>query len=66
MLDVEDGKCFEVMEEDDTENEQGTVAVTQMAVQRVTKSWFSIDADKAHGLQTNCWQDQLSRSRVSY
>ena len=62
MLDVEDGEFFEVthMEEDDTEYEHGTVlAVSEMAVQRGTMSWFSVDADKAetHG------QDLLVSSR---
>ena len=62
MLDVEDGECLEVthMEEDDTNYEHGTVfAVTEMAVQRGTKNWFSVDADKAetHG------QDLLVSSR---
>ena len=57
MLDVDDSECFEVthMEEDVSEFEQGTVlTVTKMAVQRGTKSWFSIDKEKAaaHGLQT--------------
>ena len=63
VLDVDDSECFEVthLEEDDSEYEQGTVlCVTKMARQRGTKTWFSINEEKAavHGLQT--WQSLVA------